>query len=171
MASDKGKVPERGQEPASITPEALRVLLDAIQVLTLVQSPAPSAVANSGSDSAAASSGSSNATSSAAMSVPSSSSGNSGPNNGGGTHAGVNVAPTHTGFHCSACGAYNVGQSQAAWYVITTGHQVGVFSSWSLVQPHVTGVAHACFHRYPNQQAARRAYDDALAAGLVRVLP
>ncbi len=41
----------------------------------------------------------------------------------------------------------------------------------SLVQPHVTGVVHACYRCYPNRQAAQRVYNNTMAAGLVHVLP
>ncbi|PBL03034.1 hypothetical protein ARMGADRAFT_1021800 [Armillaria gallica] len=138
MAMDKGKAIDRSPPAPVITLEALCVLLDAIQALTLVP---PVALAPTASADGIFSAG------------------------------GAHVAPIHNRFHCSACGAYNVGQSMSAWYVITAGRQVSISSSWSLVQPHITGVVHACYCRYSNRQAAQQVYNDAMTAGLVHVLP
>ncbi|KAK0430442.1 hypothetical protein EV421DRAFT_1858755, partial [Armillaria borealis] len=81
-------------------------------------------------------------------------------------------AQVHSGFHCSNCGAFNpaVGQSSEAWYVVTAGREVGIFSNWEVVQPLVSGVAHACHKKYKMRAEAEEAFQAALAQGKVRVL-
>ncbi|PBK84916.1 hypothetical protein ARMGADRAFT_1088065 [Armillaria gallica] len=81
-------------------------------------------------------------------------------------------AQVHSGFHCSHCRAFNptVGQSSEAWYVVTAGCEVGIFSNWEVVQPLVSGVAHACHKKYKTHAEAEEAFQTALAQGKVRVL-
>ncbi|OBZ68739.1 hypothetical protein A0H81_11113 [Grifola frondosa] len=57
------------------------------------------------------------------------------------------------------------------WYAVTRGRQVGVFEGWSNVSPLVTGVSFAIAQRYSSQAAAQAAFNAALAAGTVVVLP
>lgn len=61
------------------------------------------------------------------MTAVSCSSATAGPSNGP-----TPPAQVHSGFHCSHCGAFNlaVRQSGENWYVVTAGHEVGVFSNW-----------------------------------------
>ncbi|PBK67756.1 hypothetical protein ARMSODRAFT_1020273 [Armillaria solidipes] len=76
-------------------------------------------------------------------------------------------AQVHSGFHCSNCGAFNpaVGQTGEAFYVVTAGHEVGIFTNWEKVQPLVSGVAHACHKKYRSRADAEAAFADALAEG------
>ncbi|KAK0457572.1 uncharacterized protein EV420DRAFT_1480638 [Desarmillaria tabescens] len=81
-------------------------------------------------------------------------------------------AQVHSGFHCSNCRAFNpaVSQTGKAYYVVTAGHEVGIFTSWEKVQPLVSGVAHACHKKYRSQADAEEAFANALTEGKVRVL-
>ncbi|KAK0436471.1 uncharacterized protein EV420DRAFT_1652507 [Desarmillaria tabescens] len=78
----------------------------------------------------------------------------------------------HSGFHCSHCGAFNptVGQSSEAWYVVTAGHEVDIFFNWEVIQPLVSGVAHACHRKYKTHAEAKEAFQMALSQGKVCVL-
>ncbi|PBK83239.1 hypothetical protein ARMGADRAFT_1038035 [Armillaria gallica] len=44
-------------------------------------------------------------------------------------------AQVHSDFHCSNCSTFNpsVRQSGESWYVVTAGHEVGVFSNWHTI--------------------------------------
>ncbi|KAF8177648.1 hypothetical protein BJ912DRAFT_930351 [Pholiota molesta] len=74
------------------------------------------------------------------------------------------------GFHCAFCQQFNTVRPSEAFYVVTIGLQVGVFTHWHIVQPLVSGVSGACYRRYSSQAAAQAAFDEALAAGLVMVV-
>ncbi|EMD32482.1 hypothetical protein CERSUDRAFT_99557 [Gelatoporia subvermispora B] len=56
------------------------------------------------------------------------------------------------------------------WYSVTRGLSVGVFNDWNTVQPLVSGVPNACFHRLPDRQTALNVFNAALARGDVQVL-
>ncbi|PBK63973.1 hypothetical protein ARMSODRAFT_979582 [Armillaria solidipes] len=76
-------------------------------------------------------------------------------------------AQVHTGFHCSYCGVFNpaVSQSGEVFYVVTTGHEVGIFTSWEVIQPLVSGVAHACHKKYKTCGEAEEAFQVVLSQG------
>ncbi|KAK0466810.1 uncharacterized protein EV420DRAFT_1635851 [Desarmillaria tabescens] len=63
-----------------------------------------------------------------------------------------------------------VGQSSEAWYVVTAGREVGIFSNWEVIQPLVSGIAHACHCKYKTCAEAEEAFQTALSQGKVCVL-
>ncbi|EGO00531.1 hypothetical protein SERLA73DRAFT_71551 [Serpula lacrymans var. lacrymans S7.3] len=69
--------------------------------------------------------------------------------------------------------AYNVpeGPVTGAVYLVTRGRRIGIFSSWQLTSPHVTGVSHAVFSRWPSIEAGITAMEDVIDADTTQILP
>ncbi|TBU36308.1 hypothetical protein BD309DRAFT_985031 [Dichomitus squalens] len=55
------------------------------------------------------------------------------------------------------------------WYVVTVGRKVGVFAEWVDVAPHVNGVNHAVYKKFPSCAEAVDVYEEAKGNGEVRV--
>ncbi|KAM6490382.1 hypothetical protein JOM56_014146 [Amanita muscaria] len=56
------------------------------------------------------------------------------------------------------------------WYMVSTGHAVGVFRGWHIVKPLVVGVSGACFKKYPSKAAALAAFSEAQEANAVTIV-
>ncbi|KAF5324043.1 hypothetical protein D9611_008215 [Ephemerocybe angulata] len=73
-----------------------------------------------------------------------------------------------SGFVCVNCNTHNlVRPARETWYVVTVGLQVGVFQGWHSTQPLVSSVSGACYRKYPSQEDAVAAFQEALDNGHV----
>jgi len=74
-------------------------------------------------------------------------------------------------FHCSACGHPNYTRRVHgdSWYCVTRGKAIGVFPSWEITSPLVTGVPNNCHKKYKSKDDAQTAFDEAAAKGLTSV--
>ncbi|KAF9471163.1 hypothetical protein BDN70DRAFT_820364, partial [Pholiota conissans] len=72
---------------------------------------------------------------------------------------------------CASCNAYNLLRPATnTWYTVVAGRNVGVFQGWHSVQALVSGVPHASYRKYPSEEAAREAFEDAMSQGLVVII-
>ncbi|KAH8115646.1 hypothetical protein DFH11DRAFT_1543121 [Phellopilus nigrolimitatus] len=62
-------------------------------------------------------------------------------------------------------------QKKMRWYVITAGLRTGVFNDWLEAGRYVSGITGAIFKGYDSEEEATEAFNEAVRAGHVRVVP
>ncbi|KAH8102762.1 hypothetical protein DFH11DRAFT_1735401 [Phellopilus nigrolimitatus] len=70
----------------------------------------------------------------------------------------------------SSAGLYS-SQKRTRWYVITAGLRTGVFNDWLEAGRYVSGVTGAIYKGYDSEEEATDAFNEAVRAGHVRVVP
>ncbi|KAH8113027.1 hypothetical protein DFH11DRAFT_1727965 [Phellopilus nigrolimitatus] len=80
-------------------------------------------------------------------------------------------SPVSTSCAAPSAAGPSLSQRRNRWYVITAGLRTGVFTDWLEAGRYVSGVTGAIFRGYDSEEEAVDAYNEAVRAGHVRVVP